>query len=284
MNIKITNGFTNLPALMLIGMIMMNPAMAAQSFDDVKEPKFALGLGYAGVNFTTNYKFTNKETGNSVYIDAEGTLGMPKRDTVGTIYGALRVKEKHYFLFSHFRVNREVTLFDEEINLDDLVVVRGKATLSDKTHFYNLSYGYSLKKDSRSNVKFRAGLNVMDFKYVLKAEGELEIDGVIDTDGTYENDVSLLVPLPLFGIDMSFGFTPRWSVAAKVALVGGKYQDVTATAWQTSLNTSYRFNRRVGAVMGVTYFDADVKVEDDKEINDIVYGYSGLYAGVHLMF
>jgi hypothetical protein len=284
MSFKITNDSTILFALMLIGMIMLSPAMAAQSFDDVKEPKFALGLGYAGVNFNTNYKFTNKETGNSVFVDAEGTLGMPKRDAVGTIYGALRVKEKHYFLFSHFRVNREVTLFDEELNLDDLVVVRGKATLSDKTHFYNLNYGYSLKKDNRSNVKLRAGLNVMDFKYVLKAEGELEIDGVLDTSGTFEDDVSLLVPLPLIGVDMSFRFTPRWSVAAKVALVGGKYQEVTATAWQTSLNTSYRFNRRVGVVMGVTYFDADVTVEDEKEKQEIVYGYSGLYAGVHLMF
>ncbi len=270
--------------LMLIGAIILGPAMAAQAFDGVKEPKFALGLGYAGVNFTTNYKFTNKETGNSVFIDAEGTLGMPKRDAVGTIYGALRLGQKHYFLFSHFRVNREVTLFDEDLNLDDLVVVRGKATLSDKTHFYNLSYGYSLMKDNRSNVKFRAGLNVMDFKYVLKAEGELEIDGVIDTNGTFEDDVSLLVPLPLFGIDMSFSFTPRWRITGKVNLVGGQYRDVTAGAWQTSLNTSYRFNRRVGAVMGVTYFDAEVTVEGEKEKNEIVYGYSGLYAGVHLTF
>lgn len=278
------NGSYIVSALILILVIVAGPAMAAQSFDEVKEPKFALGLGYAGVNFTTNYKFTNKETGNSVFIDAEGSLGMPKRDAVGTIYGALRLGQKHYFLFSHFRVNREVTLFDEELNLDDLVVVRGKASLSDKTHFYNLSYGYSLMKDNRSNVKFRAGLNVMDFKYVLKAEGELEIDGILETNGTFEDEVSLLVPLPLFGVDMSFAFTPRWQVTGKVNLVAGKYRDVTAGAWQTSLNTSYRFNRRVGAVMGVTYFDADVTVEDDKEKQEIVYGYSGLYAGVHLMF
>ena len=284
MRTKIKNGSTISIVLILLGMFMVGPAMAAQSFDDVKEPKFALGLGYAGVSFTTNYKFTNKETGNSVFIDAEGTLGMPKRDTVGTIYGALRLWEKHYFVFSHFRVNREVTLFDEELNLDDLVVIRGKASLSDKTHFYNLSYGYSLMKDNRSNVRIRAGLNVMDFKYVLKAEGELEIDGIVDTSGTFEDDVSLLVPLPLFGIDLTYGFTPRWAVSAKVSLVGGKYRDVTAGAWQTTLNTTYSFNRRVGAVMGVTYFDAEVTVEDDKEIQDIVYGYSGLYAGVYLKF
>lgn len=270
-------------ALILTLVIVAGPAMANQSFE-VKEPRIALGLGYAGVNFDTSYKFTNKDKGHSVFIDAEGTLGMPRRDKVGTIYGAARFGQKHYILFSHFRVNREVVLFDEELNLDDLVVVSGKASLSDKTYFYNLSYGYSLMKDNRSNVTFNVGLNLMDFKYELEAEGELEIDGAPVSSGTYKDDVSLLVPLPLFGVDLSYAFTPRWSVSTKISLIGGKYQDVTAGAWQTSVNTRYSFNRRVGIVFGLTYFYTEVTIEDENEKQDIIYGYNGVFAGAHLKF
>jgi len=36
--------------------------------------------------------------------------------------------------------------------------------------------------------------------------------------------------------------------------------------------------------MGLTYFNAEVTVEDEEEKQDVNYGYSSLYAGVHLKF
>ena len=59
---------------------------------------------------------------------------------------------------------------------------------------------------------------------------------------------------------------------------------MTATVFQSVFNARYQFNKRVGAVVGVTYFDADVTIEDDLERTDVSYGYSGAFLGVHLIF
>ncbi len=45
--------------------------------------------------------------------------------------------------------------------------------------------------------------------------------------------------------------------------------------------SSYKVNKRFGFVMGVTTFDADVVIEDEKKRDDISYGYDGAYIGMH---
>ena len=43
-----------------------------------KGGRFVLGVGFVYARFDTNAKFTDKQTGLSVFIDAEGSLSLPE--------------------------------------------------------------------------------------------------------------------------------------------------------------------------------------------------------------
>jgi hypothetical protein len=45
-------------------------------------------------SLNTNAKFTDKETGRSIFVDAEGTLGLSKNEVVPAIFGIYRFNKK----------------------------------------------------------------------------------------------------------------------------------------------------------------------------------------------
>lgn len=269
-----------------VATLLLHPGPAWAKQDEANSPetvRFALGLGYALVRFDTNYKFTDKNTGDSVYIDAEGTLGLPETAAVPIIYGYWRIAPKHGLGFSYFRIKRESTLFDDQINLGD-IAVSGNATLTDKSSFAFLGYNYTVFEDDRAFVFASFGLYGLDLKYVFDAEGQISIDGVVLASDSYSATASIFAPLPLFGVDASFKFTPKWSLSSKVSLVGGSFNGVSALVLDTTVDARYQFNRRIGAMFGITYFDADVESDKNDTLTEVSYGFDGVFLGVDLSF
>ena len=248
----------------------------------MQEGKFALGVGYAIARFDTNFKFKDKQSGISVFVDGEGTLGLPETDLLPVLYGAYRFNNKHMMGFSYFRVKRESTLLDFDDTVDD-ITISGQVTLRDNTSFYNLFYGYSLYEDERSRVQGLIGINGLDLKYIFEANGTVTYPGG-STTTSYETEEGIFAPLPLFGFNFWYAFTPKWSLDTKVAFVAGQYQETKAWVVNTSINARYQFNKNVGGVLGIAYFDADVTIEDSEERTDVNYGYDGLFFGLHVVF
>jgi len=268
-------------ALLFFGM----PALSEEAppYTLNPEAKSALGLGIAAVRFDTKLKFTDKTTNRGIFIDPEGTLGLPEIATVNVLYGHHRFNNKHSMGFSYFAVKRETDILSLDNNFDDVILANGRASLSDNTRFYNIFYGYSLFQDHRSKMRLLAGINALDLRYAFEAEGELIINGVSE-NGTIEEEANVLAPLPLFGIDFDYAFTPRWALTTQVKLVGGSYQDVSAGVLQTNINARYSLTRNFGLMMGLTYFEADVDIEDSEELIEVNYGYDGAYLGAHFIF
>ncbi len=249
---------------------------------DLGESKFALGVGYALVRFDTNFKFNDKQTDISVYIDGEGTLGLPQSDFLPVLYGAYRFNNKHMMGFSYFRVKRESTLLNFDDTVDDIQIT-GEVTLTDNTSFYNVLYGYTLFEDDRSRVQGQLGINVLDLKYIFEANGTVTYPNG-STTTSYEAEEGVVAPLPLFGFQFWYAFTPKWGLDTKVRFVAGQYQETTAWVVDTAITARYQFNQNVGGMIGVSYFDAEVRIEDSEERVDINYGYEGLFLGLHIIF
>ena len=260
---------------------VLNTAWAQESVE-MQEGKFALGVGYAIARFDTNFKFKDKQSGISVFVDGEGTLGLPETDFVPILYGAYRFNKKHMMGFSYFRVKRESTLLDFDDTVDD-ITISGQVTLRDNTRFYNLFYGYSLYEDERSRVQGLIGINALDLKYVFEANGTITYPGG-STTASYETEEGIFAPLPLFGFNFWYAFTPKWSLDTKITFVAGQYQETKAWVVNTAITSRYQFNRHVGGLLGISYFDADVTIEDSEERTDVNYGYDGLFLGLHIVF
>ena len=271
----------------IIALFLLAIALPAQSEETIyslnPDAKSAIGLGIAAVRFDTKLKFTDKTTNRGIFIDPEGTLGLPETATVNVLYGHHRFNKNHSMGFSYFAVKRETEILSLDKNFDDVILIDGRASLSDNTRFYNIFYGYSLFQDPRSKIRLLAGINALDLRYAFEAEGDLIINGISES-GSIEEEANVLAPLPLFGLDFDYAFTPRWALTTQVKLIGGSYQDVSAGVLQTNLNARYTLSRNFGLVIGLTYFDADVDIEDSEELIEVNYGYDGAYLGAHFIF
>ena len=271
--------------ILLVTLAALSVRVDAGSEQEIyKSGRFALGIGAAIVKFDTKLKFTDKTRTNfdSIFIDPEGTLDLPETSSVTTFYGVWTISSKHSIGFSYFSVNRESSLFSIDETFEDVRVV-GNAKISDETNFYRLNYGYTLFDDSRSKIKFHAGIYGLDLKYVFEAEGDLTQGGVTQS-GTIKEEAKVFAPLPLIGLDIWYSFTPEWCINTKVAFVAGSYEDVSASVLQTSVNAQYRFTDHTGLAFGLAYFDADVVIEDAVEKIDVTYGYDGAFIGMHFIF
>jgi len=267
-------------SLVAYAIVFSGVARAEQDALDLqKGSKFLLGVGAAIVRFDTNMKITDKGSGNSTYLDLEGNLDLPEISSVLTLYGAYQINQKHRVGFHLFSINRESTVFEIDKTFEDVRVV-GDASFTDTTNFYRVDYGYNLFADAHSRIDLMAGIYGIDLKYVFKADGEITIDGFTDST-SIEDETSIFAPLPLIGLNFNFRITDSWSFATKVSFVAGSYNNLTATVSQTSINAIYRVNKYFGAVMGLSYFDADIDIESSTKSRDISYGYDGAYIGMH---
>lgn len=248
-----------------------------------EDNRYSIGLGIARVEFDTKLSIKDKRLDVPVFIDGEGTLGLPEVSNVNTLYAGIRIGEKHSLRAAYFSVERENSVPVSGLDLGDLLVVDGSVSLRDETKFLNLDYGYSLFRDYRSSVDLLLGIYVLDLKYVFEAIGQYEIDGVAYS-GSFIEEAQAIAPIPDIGVHLDFAFTSTWSVGARFAMIRGSYGDISASAYRTSVRAKYMISRNFAADLGVSYFDADVTIDEDANKTEVGYGFNGLYGGIHWEF
>ena len=274
-------GLVGLLALMAAP-VMASAPLPGEEIQIYDSTSFTLGVGAGIVQFDTNVKVT--ESGQRPrFVDLEGNLGLPDDDQVTTIYGAYRFNEKHSLVFGFFSINRESNFLSIDENYGDILLISANVDIRDESEFYNIGYGYNLFRDDRSSVTFVAGLNSIDLKLTAEASGQITI-GSETVSGTEVFDANILAPLPLLGINFGFAFSPEWSISTRFSLVTGSYQEVSANLWLLNVNSLYRFNEHVGGLIGLTYFDANVDIDEDDELTEVVYRYNGAFIGLHVGF
>lgn len=107
--------------LLLVAMLVL-PAVALKAEEQSIPPSIesGIGLGYAVVRFDASVKFKNKQRNQSVFVDAEGTLGLPDWDAIQVLYGNYRFTNKHAIGFSYFQVRRESLFVNFDETLEDV--------------------------------------------------------------------------------------------------------------------------------------------------------------------
>lgn len=296
---RLSNTFTLLLECTTLAAVHMSPALAHEPTaadatnqtsaytttyqSTIDEVGLWLSAGVGIERFDTNFTFTDKETGLGGIIDAEGTLGMPKTDTVPFFLGGYAFNAKHAFEFGYWRINRDSKLLDIDKTFGD-VSIKGTATLSDRTQFLYLNYGYSLYRDPRALVRLRAGLYGINLEYELDAVGSIEIDGVPVTSGEYNPRVRQVAPLPLIGIDFSFRITDRWSASSQFGLVGGSYKEISATVIDAMISARYAMTDHWGITLGANFLSADIDIDKEDLLTEVSYGFEGLNMSVDYNF
>ena len=258
-------------------------APADQDRSQILAGKLSLGVGIGYERFDTNLKITDKSTNRDVFVDLESTLGLAERRAIPLIYGYYRPSKKHGFGWSYARIRRDGNVASVDENFGDLNVT-GNVSISDRTSFYYVSYNYTAYEDERAFVFISLGLYGLDLAYNLNVEGDITYQDMPLASGVYEQEISQFAPLPLIGIDTWFALTPKWAVGAKVSVVGGTYEDLSAFVMSSKIRATYALSERFAIDFGVNYFDADITIDDSVRRSDIRYGFSGFIAGLSYRF
>jgi len=272
--------------LLPLAVLLCMPA-AAQLPDDpdslALSRTLSVGIAAGIMRFDTNFKFTDRDSGRSVFLDAEGTMELPEVKTIPLIYGFWRPTPKHGLGFAYFSVRRESELVAIDRNFGDLSL-EGRATLTDDTRFYALTYNYTFFQDSRAFVFASFGIKAIDLEYQFDAVGTLSLDGEPIESGVYSETLEQFAPIPLAGIDAWFALTDKWSFGARAVFVAGEVSDVRAVITESSIRAKYAFNENIGLIMGINYFDGDITINDTDKKTEINYGLDGLFFGIDVGF
>jgi hypothetical protein len=263
--------------------IAQNTASTDEQYNYNVGRKLSVGIAAGHQRFNTNFKFTERSSGRDVFVDAEGTLGLPETQTIPILYGFWRPSKRHGLGFSYFSVDRDTTLLAVDKDLGNLNVT-GSVDLADKSQFYYLSYNLTAFQDDRAYVFASFGLYGLNLKYEFDARGDLTFRDVPITSGRYSETINQFAPLPMIGIDGWFALTPKWALGAKVSFIAGSYKDVTAAVLESKIRVKYAFNKNVGLFFGVNYFNGDIEIKKSDTKTDISYGFDGLFLGLDFGF
>lgn len=273
----------------VLGVLLWMPVASAQQVSPEDTDSLTLsrtlsvGIAPGLMRLDTNFKFTDRESGRSLFIDAEGSMELPDVRTIPLIYGYWRPSPKHGLGFGYFSIYRDSELVAIDRNFGDLRL-DGRATLTDDTRFYALTYNYTFFQDSRAFLFASFGIKAIDLEYQFDAAGVLSLDGEPIESGVYSETLDQFAPIPLIGIDAWFALTDKWSFGARAAFVAGEISDVRAVITESSIRAKYAFNDNVGIIMGINYFDGDITVNDTDEKTEVNYGFDGILLGVDVGF
>jgi hypothetical protein len=273
-------------ATVTLSLMVSATATAQEAATPSEEPlgrRFVLGAALGLERFDTNVTLTDRDTGNSIFVDGEGSFGLPETQTIPLLYGAARINEKHAVGFYTFRVSREGTALAVNADYGNLNV-NGAVTFRDRTSFSYLNYRYTFFDDQQTTIQALLGLYAIDLKFDLSARGEVRLDGEVINSGVYSETIDQFAPLPLIGLDYWSRVTDRWFLGGKVSFVYGAYDDVSALVVDAQLRARYQMTERLSMITGLSFLSADVEIKRKDRINDVSYGYEGLFLGLDFSF
>jgi hypothetical protein len=279
-----------LTAVAVVAVVVLRPA-AAVGQDEPEQARsqehldrrFVLGLAVGLERFDTNIKLTDRETGKPIFLDAEGNFGLPETQVVPILYGGARLSEKHGLGFYAFRGDRTGNQLRVNGDYGDLTI-DGNVTLSDRSSFSYINYNYMLFSDQRTRIRALFGVYLVDLRIELTATGNIQLGGTDVRSGVYMEEVRQLAPLPLLGLDFWTDVAGKWYLGAKVGMIGGSYDDLSAFVVEANIRARYQWTDRVAVITGVNYLSADVTIDRSDTIKDIRYGFDGIYLGLDFNF
>lgn len=272
MFMRLTNAVaTSVVAGILATGMMTGSAVAAEdeaavyAFPD----KYMLRFGsYIVDGSDTQFALTGN-LGLGTVIDYQKDLGGESSNTIPRIDAYYRFNPRHRINFTAFSIDRtgirtlaiDVVINDESFSANETLNSDIKYTL------YKLGYGYSFYHSPKVELSITAGLNITtyDLKFESSAGNKIESAG-------------FTAPLPMFGLQMGYAITPKWSVNYLTESFFIEYEDkIRGTLLNYELTTEYKLFKHFAIGAGLARMGTSVEVDDDDyrgKVSDSYRGYT----------
>ena len=258
--------FTAASILMGAGLLSGNTANAQEAKSVAFPDKYMIRLGSYFVSRADTDITVLSSVGAGTSISFSKDLGGETTDSVPRIDGYYRFNDRHRLEFGSFTIDRNGTT-TTSVTIGDPPALTGTITSNIEYTTTKIGYAYSFYHSPQVELSLAAGLNVT--KYDISYSGS--------TGGSGSNGVT--APLPVFGLQMTYAISPKWSVRY---LSESFFIDIEDTLKGTLLNyeldIEYKMTKNFAIGAGITRVSTDFTVDDD----DWQGGFSDSHRGIML--
>ena len=258
--------FTAASILMGAGLLSGNTANAQEAKSVAFPDKYMIRLGSYFVSRADTDITVLSSVGAGTSISFSKDLGGETTDSVPRIDGYYRFNDRHRLEFGSFTIDRNGTT-TTSVTIGDPPALTGTITSNIEYTTTKIGYAYSFYHSPQVELSLAAGLNIT--KYDISYSGS--------TGGSGSNGVT--APLPVFGLQMTYAISPKWSVRY---LSESFFIDIEDTLKGTLLNyeldIEYKMTKNFAIGAGITRVSTDFTVDDD----DWQGGFSDSHRGIML--
>ncbi len=247
--------FTAASLLIGAGLLSGNTANAQEAKSVANPDKYMIRLSAYYVDRASTSFLILDSNGLGARVSFDKDLGGDTTDSDARIDGYYRFNDRHRLEFGRFAVDRDgvttltggLKIGDEEFFFDETIISNIKYTIT------KVGYAYSFYHSPEVEMTLVAGLNITDYEISYRND-----------DSTTSGASGVTAPLPLFGLQMTYAFSPKWSVHYLSEVF---YIDIEDTLKGTLLNSElvweYKAFKNFAIGAGTTRVSTDFDVDDD---------------------
>jgi hypothetical protein len=258
--------------LCLVCLVTPASVVHAEEIRSFEDTKAKISVGYFLPRMNTEFRLdpASPALPSGDPINLEDDLGLDRDLFLGRVDGYYRLGRKHRLQFGYFSLERDAQrIISKPITIGDYTfVLNGQVDSNLKNTITEIGYMYSLHQTERFEVSGTFGIHWLDIQSRFIGETGF---GVFETSSSDAEG-----PLPLFGVDIDYAFTPRLIVSFRGMLFSAKIDTFDGNITDLRGSLEYFFMNNVGVGFGVNRFDMDLTYTDNGRAGDFSWGYDGM--------
>ena len=231
--------------------------------------KWAFWIGGFFPNVDSSVRFDSNGGNIGNRIDFEDTLNLEETKT--TLWGGFRwrISKRNQLEMEFDNLNRSGTngFITTDLDFNDSTVRAGAAIDTEfDLGLARLTYGYSVLQNQKHSLVLKAGVHLAHTRLKISAFGDIvDVDTGVPLcmpspcQESVESD-SYTLPLPHFGLQYAYAFTPTLGLRTQFLGFAIKINDIKGTLIEVDLDLHYQPWKHFGFGGGVRYWN--VTVED----------------------
>lgn len=249
---------------------LVTPAIAQENgeFASFNDP-FLVYMG--GFSATLRSEVTiNGENVTPPPLILEDVLGVNDSDTV--LWGGVKwtISQRNSVEFEFFQLKRDgfIDLFPEPVEVGDLIIESGNINSAFDMSVGRITYGFSLKRSKRMNLRLKGGLHIADFSMGLQLQGavcdvrlgQMPPGCPAGQTPPLESE-EVTAPLPHFGVEYSYAISENVAARFQVLAFAIEIDNIDGSLVELDADIDWKPWRNFGFGLGFRYFNVNVEAQ-----------------------
>ena len=284
----------HLPTLLLL--LVLSVSATAYADDDYNkfDYPFRVFVGGFWPEVDSKLAINSEDRDLGAAIDIEKFLGV--EGSKGVAWGgvAWNFARRHSVELEYFSLERsgsESDTFSPPIEVGDFYIENGSIDTFYNTSVGRLTYGFSMIRNDRTDLQFKAGLHLADLEAGVRLAGQICGPTTIPTEPpgcpgaqseTAASDVT--APLPHIGASLTYVMTPNWVLNVQAMGFAVEIDSIEGTITEFTTDIAWQPFEHFGFGAGFRYFKTSVEGREPSFNGKFDFEYLGPTLYVHAVF